>query len=515
MADDTGQTRFGVPGAQRQTTLADLLGELPAPETGLVPPPAVKPKPVRSSRGVVPTPRPPVKLTEFGPAGRVPRERIAVQAPPIERAQQTIAPLPDQPVEARILTAERIPAEVVEQWKLEHALFDYQGQALDAFLNAQKASVILPTGVGKTLLGIAAILALRLPAVIIVPTRVLVTQWSEALRKSGITPGVWYGEEKTADYVTVSTYQSLFDDPELIRGFPFVIFDEGDLATSETFRALVAETFHHPYALLLTATPPADPARKRLMESVLPIAYQWSSGQAIQAGALVEPTIVPERVQLTPKEQADYDKADRIVHAAGRAIGGPSPRLAARLTKSNNPETRTAAFAFLKAFNARKKTLSEAEAKLPTLLRVVQSHPGERILLFSESVDAVEKACGYLAAHGVQCRLLISDTSARDRLEIIRGWGLTFQVLGSVRVLERGFNVPEVAVGVILASGSGRTQLTQRVGRVVRPSPGKNEAWIYVIMASETVEESMLKALYKVTGQKAQDGTDEEDDASD
>jgi superfamily II DNA or RNA helicase len=497
------QTRFGQPGAVRQTTLADLLAELPLPETGLVGPPAEAVPRRPTPRAPKAVPRPPVKLTEFGEAGRIARERVAVEAPVPERLQATLVGPPTEEAKPRILTAERLPAEVVERWKLEHALRPYQVEALDAFLNATKGSVILPTGVGKTLVGIAAILAVRLPTVVIVPTRVLVTQWSEELRKTGITPGVWYGEEKSADYVTVSTYQSLFEDPELIRGFPFIIFDEGDLATGDQFRALIAETFYHAYALLLTATPPSEADRRRLMEQELPIVYQWSAKQAIEAGALVEPVVVPERVSLTGAEQAEYDRADKTIHAMARYIGGASPRLAALKTRSGDPEIRSAAFAFLKAFNARKKVVSGAVNKLPTLLRIVQSRPGERVLLFSESVETLEAACGYLTANGVSCRLLISETSAESRRSIIRGWGTEFQVLGSVRVLERGFNVPEAAVGVILASGSGRTQLTQRLGRIVRPAPGKAQAFIYVVLANNTVEENMLKALERLTGSGA------------
>ncbi|HTT74214.1 MAG TPA: DEAD/DEAH box helicase [Thermoplasmata archaeon] len=505
---DKAQTRFGQTGTTRQTTLADLLGELPAPETGLVPAPAVPAAPRRPAPPRAPaTLRPPTTLREFGTGGRVAREQLVVTPAPREAPpQQTLAgPAPPLTPPASF-TAEILPAAVVEKWHLPHELRDYQVTALDAFLNRQKGSVILPTGTGKTLVGIAAILALRLPAVVIVPTRVLVTQWSDELRKAGITPGVWYGEEKTADYVTISTYQSLFDDPELIRGFPLIIFDEGDLATADQFRRLVVETQYHPYALLLTATPPADPLRRRLLETELPIVFQQTSGEAIEAGSLIEPLIVPERVKLTVGEQAAYEKADNTIHAIQSNYKIYNPRDAAIKSRSGDIELRQAAFAFLKAFNSRRRILSEAENKLPALLRVVLGHPAMRVLLFSESIDAIEKSCGYLTAHGITCRLLVSETTARDRADIIHGWGTSFQVLGSVRVLERGFNVPEVSVGIIIASGSGRTQLTQRIGRIVRPSPGKNAAWIYVILASETVEENMLKALYKLTGKAVDQG---------
>lgn len=501
MTPSPGQTRFSRPGEKRQTSLEEALGEAPPPETGLVAAAREEGRRMYAELHRTGELQVPTRLEQFE-EGAAPPEQVEVQqvprpAPPQRKLVESEAPAPVP----RTFHVTRIPASEVEGWHLPHPPRDYQVASLDRFLDQQKGSVILATGMGKTDIGIGAINALRVPAVVIVPTRILVDQWVRNLHAAGIDAGVYYGDEKRPSYVTVSTYQSLFDAPEIIREFPLIIFDEGDMATSDQFRKLIEETTQHPYALLLTATPPSDPVRKRLQEEVLPTLYIKTSKEGIESGALVEPVVDPIRVGLTGQEQKDYDKATKAVLFAGTRIGGQSPRLAARLTKSGDPELRAAAFQFLKAFNARRKILAEASAKFPALQTVVEKHPGEKVLLFSESTEALDKACGYLSQHGIPCRIIIGDTDPRSRRRNLEEWGVEFQVLGSVKVLERGVDVPTVAVGVILASGSGRTQLTQRIGRIVRPSPGKNAAYIYVILAGGTVEENMLKVVLRLTGQ--------------
>jgi superfamily II DNA or RNA helicase len=57
-------------------------------------------------------------------------------------------------------------------------LRDYQNQALDAWTaNGNRGIIVLPTGSGKTLVGIKAISLLNTPTIVIAPTLDLVDQW--------------------------------------------------------------------------------------------------------------------------------------------------------------------------------------------------------------------------------------------------------------------------------------------------------------------------------------------------
>lgn len=492
----TGQRTFAPPGP-RQTVLTSggaalpMGGLAPAPAPSQAPAPAPPPAPIR-----VPT-----TLGAFGIPGTARPEQVPVPAPTAPpTTTQRLAPIE---LATAPTTVRPVPPGITASWHLPLPLRDYQEKALHLFLASHRGAVILPTGVGKTLIGIAAINALRVPAVVIVPSLILVTQWKLELEKAGIAPGIWTGEEHRAGYVTISTYQSLYSDPGLIRQFPLIVFDEGDIASAPNFRALIAESQHHAFALLLTATPPNTPERLRLMETYLPVLIEETTAASVAAGALVPAEVIPKAVNLTGPERKRYDDDTKSLES-----------IAARLRTGNieqvlyimqhgipgNPEAQSLAVRFLRLLNDRRQLLSRAANKLNELLAIAQQHPGQRILLFSESVPAIENACGFLRSKGVPCAVISGKTPAREREEILRDWGRLFFVLGSVRVLERGFNVPEVSIAVILASGSGRTQLTQRLGRVLRPSPGKTSATVYVVLANGTVEEDMLKNLRKLVG---------------
>ena len=450
----------------------------------------------------------PTMLDSFDESGRIDRTVVRVAPPeaPVASPQQFFEN--EVAVET---SAEQLPARITSTWRLPFPLRDYQQEALDALVKSHRGSVILPTGAGKSLIAVAAIHAFRVPAVVIVSSLPLLVQWVNVLKSAGIAAGVYYGEEKNPNYVTVSTYQSLYENPQLIRGFPLIVFDEGDLATAERFRAIVEESRRHTYALLLTATPPSDPARRRMLERALPILVENTPRESIERGAIVPVELRNVLIPLTGLERNQYDELDKQIHGLIRVLGTGDPRMVVRIIKTGSQDQRRAAMAYLRRINQRKALLSNAENKRQALLDIVRAHPQERILVFSESVGAIEASCGYLTAAGVGCRVVTGETRAAERQRVFSDWGRDYWVLGSVRVLERGIDVPQVSVAVILASGSGRTQLTQRIGRIVRPSPGKERATIYVVTAEDTTESRVVDRVRTLVGGTAPEASADEE----
>ena len=63
-------------------------------------------------------------------------------------------------------------------------LRDYQKQSLDTWiLNSKRGVIVLPTGSGKTVIGINAISLLNTPTIVVVPTLDLLDQWRSRLKK--------------------------------------------------------------------------------------------------------------------------------------------------------------------------------------------------------------------------------------------------------------------------------------------------------------------------------------------
>ena len=497
------QTRFGQQGdTSRQTRL--FSGEQTLGGGLYVPPSQAGARQRRESEPQRLNP-PGARITEYGRDGRevpgtVPVPPPTAPPPSQYRPQQTLGPAPiTHPPAPPSYSVRAIPPDITATWRPPFVLRENQVRAIAEFHQHHKGSIIFPTGTGKTAIAAAVINDLRIPTVVIVPTLVLVDQWRRMLGQWGIQAGAWTGAEKSPNYVTVSTYQSLYQDPSLIRRFPLLIFDESHLSTAEEFRALIYEVELHPYALALTATTPTDMARREFLVARLPIIAELTPAEAIEAGHLSKVRVEPVPVSLAGSEREEYDKMSQTLASASRRLGTTNPARIAQLV--NSVQFSGPARAFLKALSGRRLLLSNVKSKQAALLSIVRRYPRQRILLFSESVPAIEEVCEFLRTSGVGCHTITGDTDARDRQFILQNWGRTFWVLASVRVLELGLDVPEVSIAVFLASGSGKLKLTQRLGRILRPLPGK-EAVAFVVYASETVETRVARALQQLAGQR-------------
>ena len=135
-------------------------------------------------------------------------------------------------------------------------LRDYQTQALNAWVaNDMRGIVVLPTGSGKTIVGIKAIALLNTSTLVVAPTLDLVDQWRSSLKKEFKTDvGVLGGGEWDIKALTVSTYDSAYIHADKLGNrFGFIIFDEVHHLPATGYRN-IAEMFASPYRMGLTAT---------------------------------------------------------------------------------------------------------------------------------------------------------------------------------------------------------------------------------------------------------------------
>jgi superfamily II DNA or RNA helicase len=63
----------------------------------------------------------------------------------------------------------------------------------------------------------------------------------------------------------------------------------------------------------------------------------------------------------------------------------------------------------------------------------------------------------------------------------------TLRALVSARVLNEGLDVPDADVAVIVGASLGEREHVQRVGRLLRPAPGKR-AVVYELVTRRTLE---------------------------
>ena len=118
-------------------------------------------------------------------------------------------------------------------------------------------------------------------------------------------------------------------------------------------------------------------------------------------------------------------------------------------------------------------------------------------MVFSETIDSINKLKDILELYGTKSKVIDSKTSAGKRQKILDQWGKDFYPLLSVHTLEIGFDIPQVRIEIILATTSNMNQVVQRIGRVIRKHEGKDLALIYVIYISDTKDDDILQVIRK------------------
>jgi superfamily II DNA or RNA helicase len=137
----------------------------------------------------------------------------------------------------------------------------------------------------------------------------------------------------------------------------------------------------------------------------------------------------------------------------------------------------------LSAWRQARKLLALTEAKRDTLRSLLQRHHHARTLVFTADNEAA-----YAIAREHLIMPITCDIGRKERdavLERFRTGGL--HALVSARVLNEGLDVPDADVGIIVGSSLGEREHVQRVGRLLRPTPGKR-ALVYELVARRTTE---------------------------
>ena len=149
------------------------------------------------------------------------------------------------------------PNMLIDNKHIHLALREYQQKALVNWTKADKRGcVVLPTGAGKTVIGVKAIEMVNSASIVIVPTIDLMDQWTSILSKyfPDTKVGNLGGGTDDIEPITVSTYDSAYlRAGALGNKFALMIFDEVHHLAAPGYRT-IAEQFASPFRLGLTAT---------------------------------------------------------------------------------------------------------------------------------------------------------------------------------------------------------------------------------------------------------------------
>jgi superfamily II DNA or RNA helicase len=353
---------------------------------------------------------------------------------------------------------------------------------------------------------------------LLVPRIVLIEQNVKRLLKYGISKkqiGVYFGEKKEVREITVSTYQSINNNLNILRNSQMIIFDEVHLigesakSFSQIFDVVVED--RSKAILGLTATIDENDPNFNTILSVLPPVRKYQVKEAVRDGRLARPVILPIKVKLTEAERRVYHDCSSSITSISNRLNRYDAQSISLLLRRGGPPAFMAKTWFANV-RKRKALLNCANNKILAAANIIsKKHPNQRIMVFSETLESVHKLREELQfKRGIKSFVIESKLKANERQEILSKWGVEFYPLLSVHTLEIGYDVPEVGVAIILANTSNINQTIQRIGRVIRKSDGKEAAFIYAIYLTGTTDHQTLRTVKRATGM-AQEGYDDAD----
>lgn len=395
-----------------------------------------------------------------------------------------------------------------------------QLEAAEAWVgNGCRGSVIFSTGTGKTEIAFecarrAAELSGQssFPILLLVPRIVLVEQNVRRLQSYGIPGGhigVYYGERKDIQEITISTYQSAINNHDLIRSSRMVVLDEVHLVSESAvaFDSIFDIIVEDPGRAILglTATINEKDPKYQTILTVAPPVKRYMIKDAVTDGRLAKPVVRPIEVSFSPEEQKIYDEASAAIKDISRKLQTYDPVKMTKMLMRGGSRGSMAKMWFAHV-RKRKELLSSTKQKLIKTADLVRSHPNERIMIFSETIDSIQQLKDMLEDKGIPAQTIHNGIRPRERQEILESWGKDYFPLLSVHTLEIGYDMPQVGIAIIIASTSNMNQVAQRIGRVVRKVEGKDQALVYVVYVSGTKDDNVLKvvkAAIEKEGEKA------------
>ena len=367
--------------------------------------------------------------------------------------------------------------------KLKHPpLRDYQKEAIEAWLVDKWGTVVLPTGAGKTLVGLKITEMLNVPTLIITPTLELVSQWERNVKEGfGYEPGVYTGEVKNIKGITITTYASAYLSADYLGNkFLLAVFDEVHHLPSPSY-SQIGELLLAPYRLGLTATFEREDGLHEYASEIAGGVVYRADLKELSGKHLAPFEIKRIYVDLDHDEREEYQKHWKKYTSYLKKANIKGENLLEQLIRLSG-RSKEAREALLARMYARRIAFG-SRAKYRVLSELLMKHRGEKIIIFTEQNEQV-----YEISKRFLVPFITHETKKREREYVLDSFrNGTYTVIATSKVLNEGVDVPDASVGIILGGSGSKREYVQRLGRILRKSSKDKRAVLYEVI-SRTAE---------------------------
>lgn len=370
------------------------------------------------------------------------------------------------------------------------SLRPYQEDALSKWIeNNHRGIIALPTGAGKSLIAIAAIVKTAVRTLIVAYTKEQVFQWQNFLLKYTTIPpsmiGLFYGEEKRLAPITITTYQSGFRNINTLSPyFTMLVVDEVHHLPADKFKYIALHSLAT-FRMGLSATPiREDGKHEELFPLLGGIVYYKPPSELVEEGFLAPYRIVTVKVKLTPQERALYEELKKRYRAL---VDGKKFQEVLEAARQGDMRAVEA----LRVHSNMKMLLARSSAKIEKAVELAleEFKKGNKVIVFTQYVDQAKEISSRL--NGL---LLTGEIPEAERKKVLETFKRSEQsILVVTTVGDEGLDIPDANVGIIVSGTGSRRQFVQRLGRLLRPKSRGVYAVLYEIVLEKTPEEYQAK----------------------
>lgn len=339
---------------------------------------------------------------------------------------------------------------------------EIQREALEATDGKRACSIVLATGVGKTLVGLTHIERNTTPLM-----KVLVVAPKKAIFQSWKDDAVKFGMEELLDRIVFTTYLSL--NKHKPTDYDVVYLDEMH-SLLDSHRGFLQ--LYKGKILGLTGTPPkrSFSEKGKLVQEFCPVVFTFKADDAIENGILNDYQIVVHQLTLSNEkvyEAKMYNKpyltseiANYTYWSRRLDVGGGNMHMMRIM---------------------RMKALMEYPSKELYTRKLMESISTKCIIFANTQIQA-DKLC----VHSYH------SNNPESEVNLLMFKEGKINKLSTVMQLNEGVNIPNLKQGIIMHAYGNERKAAQRIGRLLRLNPD-DKAIVHILCYMDTVDEKWVK----------------------
>ena len=325
----------------------------------------------------------------------------------------------------------------------------FQKPAVKDILSHDFGTLSAPTGSGKTCMALYTIAQRKQPALIVVHTRELLSQWISRIETFLKIPAkevgiIGDGKLSLGDQITVATVQTLFKCADTAKDhIGFLIVDECHKAPARTFSEAVT-AFDSQFMLGLSATPWRRDKLSRLIYWYIgDVVHEISKEKLLKTGDILPVTVITRQTEF-------------------RTTFDPSEEYSKMLSELTQDTERNMLIVQDVASETRKDkgvclVLSDRKTHCETIQSLLQHE------------------------YKIGAELLTGDTPKAKRESIVDrlNSGKVNVLIATGQLIGEGFDAKQLTTLFLATPVKFNGRVIQYLGRVLRPAAGKRRAVVY------------------------------------